>query len=359
MDKSVIVAMSGGVDSSVAAALLVEKGYDVIGIMLRLWTSDCGESTNTCCTPESINQAREVANILNIPFYTIDSREIFKNEIVDQFIHQSLTGLTPNPCFTCNQKIKWGVLLEKAEKIGAKYIATGHYAQIVQDEFKKFHLLNGIDEKKDQSYMLAGLKQEQLCRTLLPLGKLYKNDVRKIALKYGFRSANKPDSQDLCFTGKNGYRSFINAFQGDKNLPGDIKNFEGVIIGNHTGLANYTIGQRKGLGSGSKSPLYVISKNIEKNELVVGPFEKLGTKNITVTKINWISGIYPSKKDGLQVKTRYKSTPVFCSIEMISEELLNIQTVNEIRDAAPGQIAVFYHQDYVIGSGVIVSTGRG
>ncbi|KAF0112519.1 MAG: tRNA-specific 2-thiouridylase [Chloroflexi bacterium] len=348
--------MSGGVDSSVAAALLVEQEYDVVGMMLKLWTGECELEANACCTPESIGEARSVAVALNIPFYVIDAKDIFKQHVVDQFISSYQRGLTPNPCFICNQTVKWEYLLSKANQIGADYLATGHYAQIIEDEVHVYHLLKGIDEQKDQSYILAGLTQKKLCRTLLPLGKLKKNDVREIAVRYCFNVARKPDSQDLCFTGKSGYRAFLATYGSQEKSPGVIRNVAGETVGEHQGLASYTIGQRKGLGSGYKVPQYVISKNIDLNELVIGTEDQLGSKSFQVSQINWISGFAPTHPKEYWVKIRYKANPVLCSVEDINADALNIVVENKIRDATPGQIAVFYDDNEVIGSGVIIST---
>lgn len=358
MKTKVIVAMSGGVDSSVAAALLAEKGYEVTGIMLKLWTGDCEQKENACCTPESIAQAKSVANQLGIPFYVLDAKNEFKNNVVDDFISGYQGGLTPNPCFICNQTIKWGYLLNKALQTGADYLATGHYAQILKDNNNISHLYKGLDEKKDQSYVLAGLSQEQLSHTLLPLGEMHKEKVRELATKYGFAVADKPDSQDLCFIGKNGYRSFLEQYGAVMPRPGIIRNENGEAVGEHQGLFNYTIGQRKGLGSGHGVPQFVIEKNIEKNELIIGPAEQLGTRIVNTRVINWISQKPSDDQQEFEVKIRYKSIPVRCRIKLLGKNDIRIILDKPIRDATPGQIAVLYNQNEVLGSGLILSTER-
>jgi tRNA-specific 2-thiouridylase len=358
LPKKVVVAMSGGVDSSVAAALLVEQGYDVTGMMLKLWTGDCEQQENACCTPESIGQARAVAAQLDIPFYVLDAKEEFKLKVVDEFIAGYRNGLTPNPCFACNQTIKWGYLLDKARQAGADYLATGHYARINCDEDGYAHLYKGLDEKKDQSYVLAGLNKEQLKRTQLPLGKLRKSEVRSLALKFNLKVANKPDSQDLCFIGKEGYRAFLENSGTVNHTSGLIKTIDGQVIGEHQGLHNYTIGQRKGLGSGSATPLYVIEKEMTNNELIVGTRDRLGSRTIYARLIHWISRPDPNVQKNIEVKIRYKSIPASCKVEMLDSESIKIVLEKPVRDATPGQIAVLYNQNEVIGSGIILSTER-
>jgi tRNA-uridine 2-sulfurtransferase len=356
--KKVVVAMSGGVDSSVAAALLVGQGYDVTGMMLKLWTGDCEQKENACCTPESIAQARGVANQLNIPFYVLDAKEEFKHKVVDLFIQGYQNGLTPNPCFACNQTIKWGFLLEQALQSGAEYLATGHYARLVTDEKGFTHLLKGQDEKKDQTYVLAGLAQHQFSHTMLPLGDFTKTQVRELAQKYKLTVANKPDSQDLCFVDKKGYRAFLEAQSQNQAKSGAMRTVTGEVIGEHQGLEKYTIGQRKGLGSGFAVPQYVIEKNVEQNELIVGPAEQLGTKRIKIQLINWISDSPMDASKSYEIKIRYKSTAVPCRVEKMGEKSTSIIFENKIRDATPGQIAVLYNQNEVAGSGVILSAER-
>ena len=356
--KKVVVAMSGGVDSSVAAALLVEQGFDVTGMMLKLWVDECEQPDNACCTPESISQARSVAAKLRIPFYVVDAKEVFKRRVVDEFIAAYQSGQTPNPCFRCNQTIKWGFLLDTAIDNGADFLATGHYAQIREDDEGNAHLYKAVDKNKDQSYVLSGLSQSQLKHTLLQLGKLQKSEVREIARKHHLEVADKPDSQDLCFIGTNGYRDFLNRYGTQLSEPGLIKTVEGVAIGEHQGLEKFTIGQRKGILSGSAEPLYVIKKDTKSNELIVGHAEDLGNKLIQITAANWINPEPLESVSSFDIKIRYKSRPVAGSVERINDDMARINLEKPVRDATPGQIAVIYNQEEVIGSGTICVTEK-
>lgn len=358
MAAKVVVAMSGGVDSSVAAALLVEQGYDVTGMMLKLWTGDCDQAENACCTPESIMQAREVASQLHIPFYVIDAKEAFKQNVVDPFIAAYQAGLTPNPCFMCNQTIKWGQLLNNSIKMGAEFLATGHYARILLDADDSCHLIKGVDEKKDQSYVLAGLTQEQLKHTLLPLGGLRKPEVRDLARKFGLNVSEKEDSQDLCFVGSQGYRAFLKQYRTVEPKQGLIRKITGEVMGEHQGLDQFTIGQRKGLGSGLGIPYYVVSLDSRSNEVIIGTKDDLGQNVVITGTFNWLSEVHEKKQSPFQVKIRYKASPAPCRFTKIENGGVRIVLEKPVRDATPGQIAVLYNEDEVLGSGIIQSTVR-
>ncbi|MBA3074767.1 MAG: tRNA 2-thiouridine(34) synthase MnmA [Anaerolineae bacterium] len=358
MADKVVVAMSGGVDSSVAAGLLVEQGYDVTGMMLKMWVGDCDHAENACCTPESIAQAREVASQFHIPFYVIDVKEAFKLNVVDYFIQAYQGGLTPNPCFHCNRTIKWGELLRKASDMGADFIATGHYARILKEENGLCQLVKGADERKDQTYALSGLTQSQLQHTIFPLGGLLKSEVREKARKYGLTVSEKEDSQDLCFVGAQGYRGFLKQYGTVLAKPGLIKKASGDIVGEHQGLNQFTIGQRKGLGSGLGIPYYVISLDSNKNEVIIGTQDELGQNVIFTNPFNWISGNHDKNFGTAQVKIRYKSIPVSCNYTILENGSIRIVLDKPVRDATPGQIAVLYNEDEVLGSGIIQSTMR-
>src|SRR5512134_3382164 len=261
----VVVAMSGGVDSSVAAALLKEQGYDVIGMMLRLWSEPGKEDSNRCCTPDSMAQARRVAAKLDIPFYVIDAKDVFHDTVVRYFLDGYARGETPNPCLICNRQIRWTFLLDHALALGADFMATGHYARIQKDEDGRIKLLRAVDRSKDQSYVLHVLDQEKLARALFPIGDYPKMEIRAIAEKHGLPTASRPDSQDLCFLAGEDYRNFLQRNAAEILKPGEILTRDGTAVGTHTGLANYTIGQRKGLGVASPVPLYVLGKNAATN----------------------------------------------------------------------------------------------
>ena len=274
----VVVAMSGGVDSSVAAALLVEAGYDVVGMMMRLWSDPAlgGAEHNRCCTPDQMTDARRIADKLGIPFYVLDTKDVFRQTVVQYFIDGHRDGYTPNPCLECNRHIRFDWLLRNALALDAQYLATGHYARITPDDNGGCLLRRGLDADKDQSYVLSVMGQEQLRHTLFPVGEYPKSEVRKLAGELGLDVAGKKDSQDLCFLGDSDYRSFLRLHAPEVASPGPIVTKDGDVLGEHQGLANYTIGQRKGLGISFHEPLYVLAMNAFNNALVVGTRDQLG-----------------------------------------------------------------------------------
>ena len=349
--EKVAVAMSGGVDSSVAASLLVDQGYEVTGFMLKLWADECDQKENACCPPEAIKRAREVAAILGIPFYVLDIRDLFKSKIVDTFVRDYASGITPNPCFNCNRWIRWGYLLDFAEQNGNEFLATGHYA-ILEPTGERVALKKGIDDTKDQSYVLAGLTQGQLQHTLLPLGGYRKSQIRKIAQEKNLPVWNEHDSQDLCFVGKAGYRDFLKRTAPEAFKEGRIVNRFGGEVGRHSGLANFTIGQRKGLGSGNPEPVYVVAKDIARNEVVVGTRSKLGKIRFEVRDVNVLKSGFSSNR-GLTVKNRYKAAPVGCVIVQNADGVCEVTLEKPVSDITAGQIAVFYDHDEVVASGII------
>ncbi len=354
----VVIAMSGGVDSSVAAALLLERGYTVRGMMLRLWNSDLDVTFRNTNLQNAIDCTRQVAEKLRIPFEVVDAIEPFREKIVKYFIESHRAGCTPNPCFVCNRVIKWGLLMDAALQKGADLLATGHYARVKRNAMGKVELHKGIDITKDQSYILAGLTQDQLSRAILPLGDLTKVEVRKIAHRYNFDNFNQPDSQDLCFLGEMDQTLFLSRYAPDSQISGEIRTIQGKKVGLHNGLSNYTIGQRKGLGSGFKEPLYVIEKDVETNSLIVGVKKELGVIKIDIEDINWIEGEAPSTPLQCGIKIRYKAKPVQGIVSKNAEDKYSIVFDEKIRDATPGQFAVFYDGDQVVGSGVIKKTYR-
>ncbi|HVN56476.1 MAG TPA: tRNA 2-thiouridine(34) synthase MnmA [Anaerolineaceae bacterium] len=350
--RKVVVGMSGGVDSSVAAALLVEQGYRVTGMMLRLWSEPGKDGQNRCCSPDAMAQARRVAASLGIPFYAVDVQELFHNEVVQHFIDGYLEGITPNPCLICNRQIRWGYLLKYAQAFGADFLATGHYARVRHMVEDMVELYRAVDLHKDQSYVLSRLNQEQLKHSLFPLGELTKPQVRQIARNFGLSVAERPESQDLCFISDGNYRRFLNEYAPESQKIGQIITSEGKILGEHQGLAFYTIGQRKGLGISSPEPFYVIEKRFEEQTLVVGPVSELGKCELIAQDVNWISGMTPEKSFNAQVKIRYKAELASGMVEPGPEEF-RVVFEQPLRDITPGQAAVIYQGNQCLGSGII------
>ena len=352
--QKVVIAMSGGVDSSVAAALLKQQGYEVIGMMLRLWSEPGKEDTNRCCTPDSMMQARRVAAKLDIPFYVVDAKDVFRKTVVQYFLDGYAAGETPNPCLVCNRAIRWEFLLDRALALGAEHLATGHYARTRKTGDGRIRLLRSVDEMKDQSYVLHVLTQDKLQRALFPVGEYPKSEIRQITESFGLPTASRADSQDLCFLAGEDYRTFLQRNAPYINPPGDIVTPQGKVLGKHCGLANYTIGQRKGLGITSPVPLYVISKSVIENTLVVGAEDELGARALKVKDVNWVSGEVPPTSFHTMVKIRYTARPVPATAIPLQGGRVEVQFESPARDITPGQAAVFYVGDEVIGGGLIV-----
>lgn len=342
MSKSVFIAMSGGVDSSVAAALLLEQGYDVSGITMILQSAKI-ETTD----------ATDICKILNIPHYIIDMRDMFKREIIDVYMEQYNLGLTPNPCVDCNRIIKFGALMRKVREMGADLLATGHYATIERNETEIYSLKRAADLNKDQSYFLYNLCQEQLKNIVFPLGQYTKEDIRAIAGRYGFLNAYKKDSQNLCFTDK--HSNFIKTSCTGK--PGFIRRLiSGEILGKHEGIHNFTVGQRKGIGLTSSEALYVVSIDVETSTVFVGVNSELYYDNMTVKNCNFIRNIDDGHISGVMVKPRYRAVAARASI-MKSGGICEVFFETPQRALTPGQSAVFYggeDSNYVLGGGIIV-----
>jgi tRNA-specific 2-thiouridylase len=348
----VVVAMSGGVDSSVAAALLKEQGYDVIGMMLRLWSEPGKEDSNRCCTPDSMGQARRVAAKLDIPFYVVDAKDVFRNTVVQYFLDGYARGQTPNPCLICNRQIRWTFLLDHALALGADFMATGHYVRIQKTE-DKYQLLRAVDRNKDQSYVLHVLTQDKLKHALFPVGDYSKPEIRAIAERYGLPTASRKDSQDLCFLAGDDYRNFLQRNAAEMLVPGQIMTRDGKLVGEHNGLANYTIGQRKGLGMASPVPLYVLRKDAITNTLVVGTQEELGSRELTARDVNWVSGEIPIEPFRAEVKIRYTAKEAWASVTPLKVGQATVQFDAPQRDITAGQAAVFFQDEVVIGGGII------
>lgn len=355
-NTTVVVAMSGGVDSSVAAALLVEQGYNCIGVMMRLWAEvGAGEgSTNKCCSLESVNDARRVADQLGIPFYLINVEQPFKQNVVDLFIDGYSAGLTPNPCLACNRHIRFDYLLNYARRLGADYLATGHYARLRRQADGAVHLLAGVDAGKDQSYVLSVMGQAELRDVLFPIGDYPKSEVRRMAAERGLPIASKHDSMDLCFLADDDYRRFLQDWAPAAVQPGPIVNRAGQVLGNHTGLPHYTIGQRKGLGIGGVAePLYVLELDSRRNALVVGTVDELGKRELLATGVNWTLDAPVADGTRAACKIRYRSRAADCTLHPQPDGTVRVVFDTPLRDITPGQGAVFYDGDHCLGGGII------
>jgi tRNA-specific 2-thiouridylase len=353
----VAVAMSGGVDSSVAAALLVKGGFSVFGLMLRLWSEIDDDNGNRCCNPDSVASARRVASNLSIPFYVLDARQFFYDTVITSFIYGYTHNLTPNPCITCNRNIRWEFLLNYALSAGADYLATGHYARISQNPGLSYQLLRGIDGNKDQSYVLHILTQNQLSVAMFPLGEYTKSEVRQLAQELNLSVAERPDSQDLCFIGADrNYRQFLMRHAPQSHNSGDIVDRQGNILGRHEGLAFYTIGQRKGLRIASAMPLYVLEKDLSRNRLIVGPHNQFGQSQLIAEKVNWIAGEPPGSSFPAQVKIRYKAQAVPVEVSLMPGDAIHVHFINPVHAVTPGQAAVLYNGEVCLGGGIISST---
>jgi len=358
--------MSGGVDSSVAAALLVEQGYEVIGLMMRLWSEPGKEAANKCCTPDAMGHARHMAESLDIPFYVVDTKDVFHDTIVNFFIDGYASGVTPNPCLECNRHIRWEFLLNKALSLGAEYLATGHYARTraiadgpitnptsLRSGDCRYQLLKSVDDKKDQSYVLSVMGQAQLRHAMFPVGGYPKTEIRELARKFNLPVAERPDSQDLCFLADNDYRRFLVEHAPGVAQPGPIVDTSGKILGQHQGLAFYTIGQRKGIGLAAPQPLYVLGADPACNALVVGVEAELGQTTMRVARLNWVSGIAPTESFTAEVKVRYKAPPRRATITPLDATRAGVTFEEPVRDITPGQGAVFYDGDVCLGGGII------
>lgn len=354
--KRVVVAMSGGVDSSTAAALLKKQGYDVIGMSMQLFDRTEGEKDNsgTCCSMDDLYDARRVADKLNIPFYVVNFKEAFSKSVIDYFVEGYLNGETPNPCLKCNQILKFETLLNKALELEADILATGHYARVVYDENRRRHLLlRGKDISKDQSYFLFTMTQKQLSKVIFPIGDLRKGDVRKLAKGFGLNVADKRDSQEICFTSKD-YSSFISQHIGQQaGAKGEIVDKNGAVLGIHNGLYRYTIGQKKGIGINKGEPLYVLKIDVKKNQLVVGPEDGLFSRGFIAKETNWI-GI-PSLNSEIEViaKIRYRHKGVEAKVLPLGNNRTEVCFKTLEKSVTPGQAVVFYRDEEILGGGWI------
>jgi tRNA-specific 2-thiouridylase len=360
-EKTVVVAMSGGVDSSVAAVLLHERGYDVIGVTMNLWDYDrVGGNINKdsgCCSIDTMDDARAVCNKLGIPHYVVSFREQFQSAVTDNFIAEYLQGRTPNPCVRCNTFIKWGALLQKAEELGAARIATGHYARCLYDEVSgRYILKTGVDIDKDQSYALWGIKQRGLADTLFPVGEFRKEEIRQLARQYGLPTADKKESQEICFIPDNDYARYLKKQRPElSDIAGEIVTQTGDVVGKHKGYPFYTIGQRKGLGLSRPEPVYVTEIDSAENRVTIGADTDLEHKGLIADSVNWVSIAQLDKKLRIAAKIRYNSPATGAKMSVITNDRIYVEFDESQRAVTPGQSVVLYQNDTVACGAIIQS----
>ena len=351
--KSAVIAMSGGVDSSVAAYLIKEEGYMLKGVTLKLHTTK--DDNPSCCTNQDILDAKKVCDVLDIPYEVINFTEDFNKKVIDKFVSTYVNGGTPNPCVDCNRYIKFKKILDLADNEGYSKVVTGHYARVEYDKtLNKYLLKKGLDESKDQSYVLYSLTQKQLSKILFPLGNLTKDKIREIASSLNFVNANKPDSQDICFIKDGKYGEFIEEYSGFKSTPGEFVDKSGNVLGKHKGIINYTIGQRKGLGLSLKSSMFVCEKDILNNRVVLGYSDDLMSDTLIATDVNFIPFDKPEDNLKVTAKTRYKQKEEPATLTMLDNGDVLVKFDKPQRAITKGQAVVFYNGDIVVGGGTII-----
>jgi tRNA-specific 2-thiouridylase len=354
VEDRVVVAMSGGVDSSVTAALTAEAGHDAVGISMRLYSTPQEDYSKSCCSPDDLYDARTVANDMGFPFYVANYQETFKQRVIDYFVEEYRRGRTPNPCVACNNHLKFDILLKRSLSLGARFLATGHYARIDRSGDRP-KLKKGVDESRDQSYFLFGIPREALSRILFPLGELEKDEVRKHAHRLELETADKPESHDLCFVSGGNYSDFVEErLEEEDTNPGNIVHQNGEILGEHDGIHQFTIGQRRGLGISYHEPLYVQAIRPESGKVIVGPGGEVYSRGLVAERCNWLSFERPRGPIECDVKIRYGADPVPGLVTVGDDaETAFVEFEEPQRAVTPGQAAVFYRGDEVLGGGWI------
>lgn len=352
MSKRALIAMSGGVDSSVSAYLMKEQGYDCVGVTMKLYDNEdinvCNDKT--CCSLSDVEDARAVCDRIGIPFYVMNFKDQFKEKVIDKFVDCYRQGCTPNPCIDCNRHLKFAGLYQRAKELECDVIVTGHYVRVIKDEMG-FHLYKGVDERKDQSYVLYNLTKEQLAHTIFPLGGMTKDQVRKIAEENGFVNARKKESQDICFIPDGDYRKFLEEKAQMMSLPGDFVDREGRFIAKHKGYYHYTIGQRKGLGISAKEPYYVVDILPEKNQVVLGSNEDLFRTTLIANDFNWIEQV--EEGECIQAKIRYAHKQSEATFRILEDGNVQVTFTEPQRAFTKGQSVVLYQGEKVLGGGII------
>lgn len=352
-----LIAMSGGVDSSIAALLMKEKGYDCIGCTMKLYES-ATQAARTCCSLNDVEDARSVAYQLGMLYYVFNFKDDFYGKVIEKFIRCYENGVTPNPCIDCNRYMKFEKLFLRAQQLGCEKIVTGHYARIEQKD-GKYVLKKALDDTKDQSYVLYSMTQQQLAQTVFPLGTLTKTEARRLAKEHGFDTADKPDSQDICFVPDGNYAEVIRSYTGKADKEGLFRSVDGKVLGRHKGIIHYTVGQRRGLGISAPQPLYVCRLCPETNEVILGSERDLYSKTAVVGDFHWISGELPTTAVRCRVKVRYRQTEQPATVFPLADKKVRIEFDTPQRAVTPGQSAVLYDGDTVLGGGEILYAQKG